>query len=194
MKTAQHKTKKNELLNVDYTINLVKKTWSNSPIWYRREASLAVQRGAFLPILGRNDQNLYLLRMWITPPVLRSNGELESENSLLLHLFARGDDDAALHTHPYQFTTTILCGSYTEYMPPLYWNPKHVHGPVWNEYKKFRQAGDTVTKELDELHCVGECEPGTMTLLRTGKRLRIWGFHPPGKPFVTSEEFLDSRK
>jgi hypothetical protein len=192
MKTAQRK--KNELLNVDYTINLVKKTWHNSKVWYQREASIAVQRGSYLPILGRNDQNLYLLRMWITTPVRRSNYELESENSLLLHLFARGDDDAALHTHPYVFTTTILCGSYMEYMPPLDWNPKSVRGPAWNEYRKFRQAGDTVTKELDELHCVGECEPGTMTLLRTGKRSRIWGFHPPGKPFVTSEEFLDSRK
>ncbi len=170
-------------------------SWRDGP-WYQREALLAWRRGDFLVIPGRNDADVYLLRFWLSAAVRRpasDGGEaIESGDSLMLHYFARGDDDQALHDHPWDFRTTILSGGYHECLPPITWHRGTIDngpGPAWCERQEWRSVGDTIGHLSTDLHCVsgGAC---TFTLVRTGPRVRSWGFHPPGQPWIGYREFL----
>jgi hypothetical protein len=147
-----------------------------------------------------------MARFWLTAPERdRANAERwESADSVLLHRFASADDDEALHDHPWDFTTTILAGEYDEHLPPVDWidaNPTgsgkwtgngydDVLGPAWDQRIETRRSGDTVKREAIDLHSVGRVAPGTWTLVRTGPRIRDWGFHPHGTPWVLWREFL----
>ncbi len=169
--------------------------------WWEREAALAWRRGDFLIIPGRNDSDVYLVRFWLSAAIRRSasdGGEaIESGESLLLHYFARGDDDQALHDHPWDFRTTILIGGYREHLPPLDWMPTTVDGalgPQWDLRHEYRRAGETLGHLSTDLHCVTAVTPNTWTLVRTGPRVRPWGFHPPGLPWVGYRAFLDAAK
>ncbi len=169
--------------------------------WWKRAAAAAHIAGHSRVIPGRNDGDAYLLRFWLTPPELGNDQGFESGDSVLLHVFARGDDDQALHDHPWDFQTTILSGGYWEHLPSTEWMNAHgvdgvmgwndlAPGPAWNERREFRRAGQTVHRHALQLHCVGEVLPGTATLVRTGERWRDWGFHPPGQPWVPYKQFL----
>lgn len=184
-----------------------------SPMWWVHAAFDALTQGRMHLIPQRNDRDaLYLARFWLTPPKPDRNdpGRWESAESVLLHYFATGDDDQALHDHPWNFQTTILAGEYDEHLPPYAWESVmpptttwrrgHAHftesdwkamgGPAWNQRIETRRAGETIRRDRMDLHCVGRVAPGTWTLVRTGQRLRDWGFHPPGKPWVPWREFL----
>ncbi len=169
--------------------------------WWKRAAAAAHAAGHSRIIPGRNDGDAYLLRFWLTPPQQGDDQGFESGNSVLLHVFARGDDDQALHDHPWDFQTTILAGGYWEHLPTQNWlavnRPRGclvendlAPGPAWDERREFRAAGQTVKREAMQLHCVGTVLPGTVTLVRTGPRWREWGFHPPGQPWVPYRQFL----
>jgi hypothetical protein len=169
--------------------------------WWKRAAAAAYRAGHSRVIPGRNDGYAYLLRFWLTPPEPGSDQGFESGNSVLLHMFARGDDDQALHDHPWDFQTTILSGGYWEHLPSAEWLDVNraaavfmqndlAPGPAWNERREFRAAGQAVKRDAMQLHCVGEVMPGTVTLVRTGPRWREWGFHPPGQAWVPYKQFL----
>ncbi len=159
--------------------------------WYERAAVEAHARGHSRFISARNLDELYMLRFWLTPPV-KSEGEgLESGGSVMLHHFIRADDDASLHDHPWDFDTTILAGSYSEHLPPRSWTPGPGQlGPPWNHTCRHVWTGESVSHRGADLHCVGQVEPGTWTLVRTGPRVRGWGFHPPGQPWTPAKVFL----
>jgi len=168
-------------------------TWHSSPHWWEREAYAAVIGGRFLIIHGRNDDLVYLVRMWFRIPDMSFRGDaesFESGNEVLLHYFARGDDDAALHDHPWDFTSDILVGGYQEHLPPLNWTHGSKVGPAWNERVEWRFPGATITHKATDLHCVGRILPGTFSLMRTGPRHRSWGFHPTGEAWMPYETFL----
>jgi hypothetical protein len=165
--------------------------------WWEREAALAWRNGNALIIPGRKDTDVYLARFWLSAAVRRSasqGGEaIESGESLVLHYFARGDDDEALHDHPWDFRTTILIGGYRECLPPVEWMPTTVDGavgPAWRERTEWRRAGETLGHLATDLHCVQDVEHGTWTLVRTGPRVRPWGFHPPGQSWLGYRDFL----
>jgi len=172
--------------------------YANSQKWWKRAAAAAYRAGHSRVILGRNDGNAYLLRFWLTPPQAGNDQGFESGESVLLHFFARGDDDQSLHDHPWDFQTTILSGGYWEHLPPsnymgftgVFSDDHNMPGPEWNVRREFRAAGQTVKRDATQLHCVGEVLPGTVTLVRTGPRWREWGFHPPGQPWVPYKQFL----
>lgn len=170
--------------------------YANASEWWKRAAAASYAAGHSRIIPGRNDGDAYLLRFWLTPPEVGNDQGFESGNSVLLHVFARGDDDAALHDHPWDFRTTILSGGYWEHLPPEDWLDEDPlddgsrGGPEWNVRREFRAAGQTVARQSQQLHCVGEVLPGTVTLVRTGPRWREWGFHPPGQLWVPYKQFL----
>jgi hypothetical protein len=131
--------------------------------------------------------------MWVSPPVLNKAGSRErfkAGNSLLLHYFFRGDDDQALHDHPWAFRTRILTGGYLEHLPPREWRPHDPKGPAWDKRIVPRNAGEEVVHMATDLHCVGVVQPGTFTLVDTGPREREWGFHPPGMPWINADDYL----
>ncbi len=162
--------------------------WENGP-WFKREALTALHRGWYQAINGRTDDDLYLLRLWLTPPAPGEDGKFDSGNSLLLHCFARGDDDEALHDHPWNFRTTLLSGGYIENLPPPSWQKGEL-GPQWDQRCEVRITGDTIDRGAEDLHCVGRIAPNTWTLVRTGPRVRDWGFHPHGLPWVGWRSYL----
>lgn len=162
--------------------------------WWHRAAIAAVARKRFVPIPSRDGNSLYLLRCWLTLPVLTMDDEgkpeVESGESVLLHYFEQGDDDQALHDHPWDFTTDLLAGSYVEHLPPLDWKPCSVLGPAWDDCTQKHHSGDRVIHQAEDLHCVGRVEPGTFTLVRTGRRRRRWGFHPHNQRWMDAKDFL----
>lgn len=169
--------------------------------WYEREAALAWRNRNAWIIPGRNDADVYLARFWLTPAIRREStngGEvIESGDSLLLHFFARGDDDQALHDHPWDFRTTILAGQYLEHLPPNDWQRTTVDGaagPDWHRHTCWRNTGDTIGHIATDLHCVTEVMDGTWTLVRTGPRVREWGFHPYGQQWIGYREFLAAKR
>lgn len=183
--------------SVDYLVSV----WSElGPMqeWFHRAAIEAVKRNHFFPIPTRDGSSLYLLRCWLTLPLLTINDdgepELESSESVLLHYFQSGDDDSSLHDHPWDFTTDLLAGSYIEHLPPLDWKACDLLGPAWDTYKQVYGAGDRVHHQAEDLHCVGHVEPGTFTLVRTGRRRRRWGFHPHGKRWIDAKDFFAQKR
>src|SRR6202035_3956595 len=123
------------------------------------------------------------VRFWMQamPAVIRPASpaqavKYDSGNSVLLHYFCRGDDDASLHDHPWDFSTTILAGGYVEHRPPTAWNNAAGVGPEWDQRHLTWHAGDTIRHLAEDLHCVGKVNQGTWTLVRTGPKRREWGF------------------
>lgn len=172
-----------------------------APRWWFCEMMTSLTQGWVHWIPNRARTDLYLARFWITPPETNYAVEgieeppLESGNSLLLHWFNSGDDDRALHDHPWDFRTTIMQGAYMEHLPEDYWLaalPSPLDpGPSWDANRVFRSEGQTICHAAEDLHCVGDTMLDTVTLVRTGSRRRVWGFHPPGKPWLMSAAFLN---
>lgn len=191
--------------HVPKLISPLVKEWLEEPThdWYKDAALHAIGRHHYQVIHTRDGKGLYLLRCWLTRPQKESprpefGSQWESGNSVLLHYFARGDDDQSLHDHPWDFTTRILAGGYVEHLPPeswlapLRWDgcPLGEPGPDWEAVLRPRGVGETIAHAAEDLHCVGKTEPGTWTMVTTGPRRREWGFHPPGKPWVGYREYL----
>ena len=146
--------------------------------WWQVAAHQAWLKGWYSFIPTRSGDGLYLRRFWINEPTWSSTGRPESESSLMLHWFRRPDSDSALHDHPWGFETTVLDGCYIEKTP---------------EGEVSRFSGKTHTVPAHGLHAVvGFCED-TWTMVRTGPRVREWGFDAPGG-WQSHEEYLKARK
>lgn len=175
--------------------------WANrAPVtWYEHAALLALGLGHYALYYTRSGSGLYLLRTWLTDPKIdaepRTDGnKWDSGNSGLLHYFASADDDAALHDHPWPFRTRILSGGYSEHLPPLDWSPHFIHGPDWQARVVQRRKGDPPRDlQATDLHCVGAIEADTWTMVETGPKVRDWGFHPPGRPWIQWSDYLDRK-
>ena len=191
--------------------------------WWHHAAVDAIDDGHFQVIRTRDRQSLYLLRCWLTTPkelpaAEQSDGHRwDSADSVLLHFFARGDDDESLHDHPWDFTTRILAGGYVEHLPAIAWvnafkdfedkrigykagldgytNPgPFIGGPPWDTCTVYRSVGDRLAHRAEDLHCVGFVDPGTWSLDTTHAKRRVWGFHPPGRPWIRWDSYLDERR
>jgi hypothetical protein len=158
--------------------------------WYERDAAEAIAMGAVNFIQSRDRRGVYLARFWITAAKTAPDGTLESGDSALLHYFVQADDDESLHDHPWDFRTTILRGGYWEHLPPLDWKAGSELGPDWRARRIARTAGETVAHAAADLHCVGAVLGTTWTLVRTGPRVREWGFHPTGKTWQPWYQYL----
>lgn len=177
--------------------------------WWVTAAKQAFRNNHHHLIGQRRDQDqLYLARFWLTPPVeILEERRWTSGDSVCLHYFQSSDDDGALHDHPWDFTTTVLEGAYIENLPPKCWHPRdtiigspkyrdwwhdrrHAVGPPYDAVQVRRGVGETVRHLAEDLHAVSRILPGTWTLVRTGAKRRSWGFWPEGELWQGHEEFL----
>ena len=138
----------------------------------------------------------------IEPPSLsKETGrekEFESARSTMLHYFVRPDTDKALHDHPWDFTTTILAGSYQEHLPTEEWHTRppldRYAGPAWGENIVTRSAGETIHHLYSDLHCIGSAEQHTWSLITTRERTSEWGFHPENENWQRNDKYLAGKK
>ncbi len=161
--------------------------------WYEREAALAILRGHFQQIASRDGRDLYLVRCWVTTPQIGEDGRWDSADSLMLHFFVTGDMDGALHDHPWQFESVILSGGYVEQLPDEVWfDGDRVLGPAFLSLDTHIE-GDEIHHDATDLHRILSVQNETWTLVRTGSRVREWGFHPEGSSWIGWSEYLAAR-
>jgi hypothetical protein len=82
-----------------------------------------------------------------------------------VHFIASPDDGRALHDHPWNFTTIILEGGYTE--EDIYGN---THG---------RSTGDMIRHSAQDFHTITELNDpsnGSWSLFIYGRKRHSWGF------------------
>lgn len=163
--------------------------------WYERMALHAYDKSHYRIIHGRTTDDVYLIRFWASPPRLTYTGnerDFESGNSLLLHYFPRPDDDDALHNHPWDFDVDILFGGYVEYLPWAGWTG--ALGPAYGRHSTTHLPGTHISHKATDLHSVARLlDTHAWTMVRTGPRVRDWGFHPEGKPEMPWREYIAQR-
>lgn len=178
--------------------------------WWHRAALACWEQRKFQSIASRDGKELYLQRFWLTEPVrydlAKGDGSpFESGDSVLLHFFARGDDDGALHDHPWDsFTTDVLSGGYTERRPALDFRQRYepvadaigVRGVSFDQCETLvrRPGGPRQHRTGVNQHAVEDVLPDTWTVVATGPRVRTWGFHPPGMVWTPWRVFLDDKR
>ena len=124
-------------------------------------AQQSLKKGWYREILGRNTDDIYLMRFWISEPQANTKGSYSSRNSLLLHHFLKPDDDAHLHNHPWTGISTVLSGGYME---------KTLEGV------KEVKALETNSITADKYHCITSIQDNTWSLVHTGDKEGEWGF------------------
>lgn len=126
-------------------------------------------------VIGDPDKP-YLRRWWLLP---RNDG-----CNIYLHEILRGDDDRAGHDHPWDNTSMIIEGGYTE----ITFDPVE----PWRDDRRYeRQAGDTIQRKATDTHRLIVPEGGRcVSLFMTGRKLREWGFWcPDGRGWVHWRDF-----
>lgn len=118
--------------------------------------------GFFHRFLIGDKNNIYLDRLTLlTTPWF----------SIKLHRIYRPDQQRDLHTHPWNFLSIVLRGSYIENTPA---GLKRCR--LWN------------WKWAEDSHSIRECSRSPVwTLVFTGRRRRVWGFIVDGKEIPWNE-------
>ncbi len=170
--------------------------------WWHRAAMEAWQKRWVQLIMSRDGSELYLARFWLHQPRRQVRGDpvsdgatWDSGDSSMVHFFARGDDDQALHDHPWhEFRSEVLIGGYSERRPPPIWRGQceayaelgGIPGCAWDEHEITVRTSDSgpMTRSGRNQHAVEDVIPGTWTHVVTGLRVRQWGFHPAGRSWL----------
>jgi hypothetical protein len=113
----------------------------------------------------------YLRRWWLIPRNRWFN--------IYLHEIRHGDDDRAMHDHPWWNVSIILRGGYLEHMPG---GRRAVRGP--------RSVTFRLPTALHRLETIGGLT--TWTLFITGPVVREWGFACP-QGWRVWTEFVSAR-
>ena len=106
----------------------------------------------------------YMRRWWVIPRNRIFN--------VYLHNIVRGDDDRALHDHPWWNVSILLRGHYREVTP---------RGTF------YRGRGSIILRHAVSAHRL-EVDGPTWSLFITGPNVRTWGFHCP-KGWVPWQQF-----
>lgn len=139
--------------------------------WIAKRAMALARRRTPDFVIGGDDA--YLARWWLIPrnPLI----------NVYLHHFTRGDDDRALHDHPWPFFSLMLHGQYlaltAKGIDPL----THARmGPSEREANTrftLREIGDVGFYLPTHSHRVELIDKQPCwTLVVTGPKLRSWGF------------------
>lgn len=157
--------------------------------WHYRQALKAYEMGHYLAIAGRGVTDLYMIRFWLTMPVLGADDEYQFADSMCLHHLVRADNDGALHDHPARFKSVILEGGYEEALPPQGWTGPL--GPDPDALKVRHMATDVIIHQAADLHSITNLIGDRVwTMVQTGPAERKWGFHPQGRPWMTYRDYL----
>jgi len=95
--------------------------------------------------------------------------------SIRLHHWLAPDDDRAKHDHPWDFTTFVLKGGYTDASPA---GDEHLRAPAIRHRAATHQ------------HTVFPDPGGAWTVIVTGPIVRHWGFWVNGKFKKANKYFL----
>ena len=96
-------------------------------------------------------------RWWLIPRNYSQN--------IYLHQILISDDVRALHDHPWDNTSFLLAGGYTEVTP---------------EGEFVREVGSVIHRKATDAHRLVIPEGGeAVSLFMTGPLIREWGFHCP---------------
>jgi hypothetical protein len=98
-----------------------------------------------------------------------------------LHDIHLPDTDKDPHDHPWNFVSVVLRGGYGETLY-TYDTVRSVRSKVWRRGSIHRMR----TRSFHHIHKV---EPGTRTLVFTGKRSKAWGFQTR-TGFVPWQEYM----
>lgn len=101
--------------------------------------------------------------------------------SVRLHHWLGPDDDRAFHDHPWDFTTLVLKGGYTDHSPNFWPHGEHLG------------AGAIRRREAEHQHTVVPDPGGAWTVIVTGPRRRAWGFWDAGMKFIKANKWFASR-
>lgn len=88
---------------------------------------------------------------------------------IYVHRIYREDLDPIPHDHPWRFRSLVLRGGYTEFFWPdarAYLENEHQQWRRWSVHR-FPLAG---------AHRITSVQPGTVTLVIVGRKVRTWGF------------------
>lgn len=92
--------------------------------------------------------------------------------NVYLHRTMRSDNDVP-HDHPWDNTSFVLSGGYTEHTPTGVFE---------------RKPGDVVQRKATDVHRLELWGTDSVSLFFTGPKVRDWGFHCP-KGFVPWQQF-----
>jgi hypothetical protein len=106
---------------------------------------------------------------------------------ILLHHIGEPDNERDPHDHPWNFVSFIVKGGYREelhiYMGLL------MHQRFFRYWKRFTWH----KMDIEKAHRIIEVDPGTITLIFTGRRSREWGFWTPSG-WVKWNEYLPAQE
>lgn len=103
--------------------------------------------------------------------------------TLRLHHILRSDGDRHLHDHPFDFTSLLLTGGYTEF-----WQDWDMGGGMTVRERYFPRFS-IVRKQAEDAHRLVLDRP-LWTFVISGPKRRSWGFHTE-KGWVYHLEYLD---
>lgn len=149
--------------------NVSRRKWQHMSLWksLRRMASLAPS----VMIYGRHAEDGVYLRRWHLLP-------RNPVFNVYLHHFLRGDEDRALHDHPWHSVSILLRGRYDE----LTDNGKlHHRTSRWPVFRRASVAHRIILPEGQTC----------WTLFITGPKIRAWGFLCP-QGHIHNQEFLEN--
>ena len=137
-------------------------------------------------ILGLGWRHLDLIHAGRT--FLRRRGVEHSRlGGILLHRIDGPDPGLDLHDHPWPFLSIVLRGGYTE--EALY-EPGDSHRGTrrtWRRWSAHRMP-------LNVAHSIVDVQPGTVTLVLRGRKVRRWGFYLPTGWVDWAEYDYDARR
>jgi hypothetical protein len=155
----------------------------------------------------------YMNRYWFVAPKSRLGRFLIKCNApwqnARVHEILRSDEDRELHDHPWDYTSVILKGGYTEithwdnFRDAVKWAEKEGRpGGIgfdaamrkW-ELRVMYTAGDVLRRKADFAHrlLVEEGKTAT-TLFIMGKKKNAWGFYTKEQGKVYYRDFLDAKE
>lgn len=140
----------------------------------RTKISLVGRVCAFIVYLLRNRTEIievegepYLLRchLWYRGRILPN---------IYLHFFFKGDQDRDLHNHPWNATTFVLSGGYSEEY--LTRTPGATYAHDYMIKRRVLKAGNVARIGAEHYHRVDLYLKGCWTLFFAGDILQSWGF------------------
>lgn len=103
-----------------------------------------------------------------------------------LHFIYREDLDPVPHDHPWWFCSLVLRGGYVERLVP--------DARLWEQaVDKRRWRRSLHAFRLRSAHRIVKVDPGTVTLVLVGPKVRTWGFYGEGGVFIEWDRALGVR-
>lgn len=141
--------------------------------------------GLYASHLGRLAPDGYYMKRWIL--------RLPFGYSIRLHLILRSDADRHLHDHPFDFTSLLLMGDYTEITPCEKCGGEDRNAAqcpcprCWDGRRRQRFPRFSINRKRAEQRHALTLEKPVLTLVFAGPK-RDWGFHTEAG-WVHNEEY-----